>query len=76
MIDQHLPEARRRFVQQDAGSLDLKHRVKLHERAIQIALFACGFLSILTTLGIILVLGNESISFFTRDQWVNTIAAS
>ena len=72
MIDQHLPEARRRFVQQDAGSLDLKHRVKLHERAIQIALFACGFLSILTTLGIILVLGNESISFFTRDQWVNT----
>ena len=72
MIDQHLPESRRRFVQQDAGSLDLKHRVKLHERAIQIALFACGFLSILTTLGIIVVLGNESISFFTRDQWVNT----
>ena len=36
------------------------------------SLLACGLLSIFTTIGIILVLGNESVSFFTRDQWVNT----
>ncbi len=54
------------------GSLDLRHRIKLHEVLIQACLLACGLLSIFTTLGIILVLGNESISFFTRDQWVNS----
>ena len=60
------------LVQENTGILSLKHQFKLHEFAIQTSLFACGLLSIFTTLGIILVLGNESISFFTRDQWVNT----
>ena len=60
------------LVQKNTGLLNLKHQFKLHEFVIQISLFACGLLSIFTTLGIILVLGNESISFFTRDQWVNT----
>ena len=50
----------------------LRRKFKLHEAAIQVGLFACGLLSIFTTLGIILVLGNESIAFFTRDQWVNS----
>lgn len=63
---------RKHLVQKDRASLNLKHKFKIHETAIQISLFACGFLSIFTTLGIILVLGNESIAFFTRDQWVNT----
>ncbi len=63
---------RKHLVQKDRKSLNLKHKFKIHETAIQIGLFACGFLSIFTTLGIILVLGNESIAFFTRDQWVNT----
>lgn len=52
--------------------LNLRHKFKLHEAAIQAGLLACGLLSIFTTLGIILVLGNESIAFFTRDQWVNS----
>ncbi len=60
------------LVQQLSGPLDLRHKFKWHEAAIQLALFACGLLSIFTTIGIILVLGNESISFFTRDQWVNS----
>lgn len=55
-----------------AGQGKLKRKPKYHESAIQAGLFACGLLSVFTTLGIILVLGNESISFFTRDQWVNT----
>ena len=60
------------LVQQNTGILNLKRKIKPHELVIQAGLFACGLLSIFTTLGIILVLGNESISFFTRDQWVNT----
>jgi len=56
----------------DQQPLNLKHQCKPHEAAIQVGLFACGLLSIFTTLGIILVLGNESIAFFTRDQWVNS----
>ena len=52
--------------------INLTRQFKLHEAAIQVGLFACGLLSIFTTLGIILVLGNESIAFFTRDQWVNS----
>ena len=60
------------LVRQNTGLLNLKRKIKPHELVIQAGLLACGLLSILTTLGIILVLGSESISFFTRDQWVNT----
>ena len=60
------------LVQRRSDTLDLRHKVKWHEAAIQLALLACGLLSIFTTIGIILVLGNESIAFFTRDQWVDS----
>ena len=68
----HHPDMTRHLVQKSGAPPDLKHHFKLHERLIQLALLACGLLSIATTIGIILVLGNESIAFFTRDQWVNT----
>ena len=58
--------------QRQSQSLDLRHRFKASEALIRCGLFACGLLSIFTTVGIILVLGNESIAFFTRDQWVNS----
>lgn len=60
------------LLQRKSHSLGLKRRGKLREIAIEVGLFACGLLSIFTTLGIILVLGNESVAFFTRDQWVNS----
>ena len=66
------PDLTRHLVQRKTRTLNLKHRFKPHEVLIQLSLFACGLLSIFTTIGIILVLGNESIAFFTRDQWVNT----
>ncbi len=72
MSDQRHPDLTLHLVQRKSRSLNLKHRFKIHEAVIQASLFACGLLSIFTTIGIILVLGNESISFFTRDQWVNT----
>ena len=72
MSDLNHPDLTRHLVQTGSGPLNLKRKFKWSEAVIQISLFACGLLSIFTTLGIILVLGNESISFFTRDQWVNT----
>ena len=72
MSDIENPDMTLHFVRRKSRQLDLKRRVKWHEALMQIALLACGLLSIFTTLGIILVLGKESISFFTRDQWVNT----
>ena len=66
------PDLTGQRAQPKTGSLDLRHRFKLHEVLIQASLLACGLLSIFTTIGIILVLGNESIAFFTRDQWVNS----
>lgn len=72
MSDREHPDLTLHLVQRKSRSLDLKHRVKWHEVLIQTCLLACGLLSIVTTIGIILVLGNESISFFTRDQWVDS----
>lgn len=66
------PQPTQDLIQNDRGPLNLRRKFKPHEAVIQISLLACGLLSIFTTLGIILVLGNESIAFFTRDQWVNS----
>ena len=51
----------------------LQRRVRPHEIAIQGFLFFCGAVSILTTVGIVVVLGNESLSFFT-DERVSLVA--
>lgn len=70
----HNPEmaSTRQLLPRKSHSLGLKRRAKPQEMAIEASLLACGLLSIFVTIGIILVLGNESISFFTRDQWVNS----
>jgi phosphate transport system permease protein len=48
-----------------AQSLDLRKRTRIGESIIQGLLFFCGAVSILTTLGIVFVLGTESLNFFT-----------
>ena len=72
MYDSTARKSKRRLIPQKSLARGLKRRSRIHEVAIEVGLFACGLLSIFTTLGIILVLGNESIAFFTRDQWVNS----
>ncbi len=72
MPEHKQPPTKRHLVQAERGLTDLRRKLRVHELAIQLALLACGMVSIFTTLGIILVLGNESIAFFTRDQWVNS----
>jgi phosphate transport system permease protein len=47
---------------------DLRRRPRLGETLIQSFLFLCGALSIFTTLGIVYVLGQESLLFFTNPE--------
>ena len=48
--------------------LDLRKRTKLHERIIQGLLFICGAISIFTTIGIVVYLGEEAFRFFTLPE--------
>lgn len=54
------------------ATVDLRAKPRVHERLIKLALFLCGIVSVLTTIGIVVVLGRESIAFFTRTSWENT----
>ncbi len=50
------------------SSSPLRHRTRWGETAIQGFLFVCGALSILTTVGIVFVLGRESLLFFASPE--------
>jgi len=54
------------------ASVDLRKRTRQHENVIYVFLLACGLLSILTTVGIVAVLLNESIALFSRPNFTNT----
>lgn len=51
-----------------SGGFNLKRRFRWSESLIQGFLFLCGAVSILTTMGIIFVLGRESWLFFSLDE--------
>lgn len=53
------------------GPPDLRPKPRISEQIIQGFLFACGAVSIVTTIGIILVLGGQSLGFF-GDQFGET----
>jgi phosphate transport system permease protein len=59
-----------------AGEMDievvLKKKSRVGESIIQGFLFLAGAISILTTIGIVWVLGRESINFFTKLSWEET----
>jgi phosphate transport system permease protein len=50
----------------------LRKKPRLSEGIIQTFLFLAGAISILTTIGIVYVLGTESINFFTNLSWEET----
>lgn len=52
---------------QDIAS-QLKKRNRIGESIIQILLFLCGMVSILTTIGIVVVLANEALLFFADER--------
>lgn len=51
-----------------AQALDLRKRPRIGETIIQTVLFICGFISIFTTIGIVYVLGQESLRFFASEE--------
>jgi phosphate transport system permease protein len=55
-----------------AVEFNLRKRRRLGESTIQTFLFLCGAISILTTIGIIYVLGKESWKFFASQMWEAT----
>ncbi|MDP9316084.1 MAG: phosphate ABC transporter permease subunit PstC [Chloroflexota bacterium] len=68
-------QATRRLVgtnKQATRTRSLAKRPRRGERVIHGILFLCGLVSILTTVGIVLVLGNEALLFF-RDERVNLL---
>ena len=50
----------------------LRKKPRIGESIIQTFLFLAGAISILTTIGIVYVLGTESINFFTQLSWEET----
>lgn len=52
--------------------LELKKRARPVETLIGAVLWLCGAFSILTTIGIVVVLGSEALLFFTPPAWLNT----
>ena len=50
----------------------LRRKPRLNEGIIQSFLWIAGVISILTTIGIVYVLGTESINFFTKLSWEET----
>ncbi len=51
-----------------AKIVQLQRRLRIGETIIQIVLFVCGFISIFTTIGIVYVLFQESLSFFADPE--------
>lgn len=66
MADQVQAKTERRMAlaEEVAPAIDLRKRPRIGESIIQAILFVCGFVSIFTTLAIVYVLFQESLSFF------------
>jgi phosphate transport system permease protein len=48
--------------------MQLRKQPRLFETLIQVFLFLCGMISVLTTVGIVFVLGKEALLFFSRPE--------
>ena len=55
-------------VQGGGPQMDLRRKPRVAESIIQGFLFLCGAISILTTLGIVYILGRESLLFFASEE--------
>lgn len=70
--DSVLDNVLKRTIADPKAPVNLKKQTRIHENIIQLFLLACGVLSIFTTIGILVVLLSESLTFFNRDIWENT----
>lgn len=53
--------------QERMGDIDLSRKPRLGETLVRGFLFLCGFISVFTTLGIVIILGRESILLFSNE---------
>jgi phosphate transport system permease protein len=64
----------------ERGAPKIERRARLVDDSIGYVLLACGVISVLTTIGILYVLGSESLAFFTsvnqQDNLLATIAGN
>ncbi|MEO1644210.1 MAG: phosphate ABC transporter permease subunit PstC [Chloroflexota bacterium] len=67
-----LDDVLKRSLADPNAPIDLRKKTRLHENIIQVFLFLCGVVSILTTIGIVWVLLSESLVFFNRNLWEDT----
>ena len=51
-----------------APDTDFRHRRRIHEDIIRVMLFAFAVISVLTTIGIVVILGRESLLFFSDPR--------
>ncbi len=56
----------------DAGAEELQRRPRYSESLVRAVLLLAGTLSIVVTVGIIVVLGTESLRFFTPPSWIDS----
>ena len=69
MAQQQLSRSGSKNTSNAAGEiLDLRKKLKFHERVIQASLVICGVISILTTVGIVIYLGEEALRFFALPE--------
>jgi phosphate transport system permease protein len=69
--EERLPFADRLSKQKQHSHAALTKRVRLFDQLVASFLFLCGVISILTTIGFIVVLGNEAAKFFTTTEFLN-----
>jgi phosphate transport system permease protein len=69
--EERLPFADRLSKQKQHSHAALTKRVRLFDQLVASFLFLCGAISILTTIGFIVVLGNEAAKFFTTTEFLN-----
>ena len=60
------------LVNTEVADSSLAKKPRIGETIIQAILLFCGALSIFTTIGIVYILGSESLNFFTNTNWENT----
>lgn len=54
------------------AEIDLSYRVRVGEQIIRYFLFVCGFISVFTTIGILVTLVSQSTTIFTDPSWEGT----
>ncbi len=65
------PLADRLYTDSQRRKDSLSHKIDPLDRVVSLFLLACGLVSVLTTIGFVIVLGSEALRFFVTTEWLN-----